>query len=167
LVDAKKQAISLRIGTADLRRIKRLAERLGVHDSDVVRFAVKTMLTKLAPLCDPNTRGRSLVPVFVESGTDIFQHFDLDAVQLDTIINEGADDAECVEHTDLQLLAMTGIRNPMGDLSLRRLGRRATDDTGTFDTEELRSGMLKRYMYDKYGYGEENQPLVESVKKQA
>lgn len=167
MVEAKKQAISLRIGSADLRRIKRLAGRLGVRDSDVVRFAVKTMLAKLAPLCDPNTRGKSLVPVFVEAGTDIFQHFELDAVQLDTIINQGADDTECVEQTDLQLLAMTGLRNNVAELSLRRLGRRSTDETGPFDMEGLRSGPLKRYLYEKYGYGEEAHSRTESVKKQA
>ena len=165
MVEAKKQAISLRIGTADLRRIKRLAERLGVRDSDVVRFAVKTMLAKLAPLCDPTMRGRSLVPVFMEAGADIFQHFDLDAVQLDSIINDGVAGEECVDHTDLQLIAMTGIRNSVADLSLRRLGKEAGEDTGSFNVEELRSGPLKRYLYTKYGYGEEAEALP--VKKQA
>jgi len=167
LVEAKKQAISLRIGSADLRRIKRLAERLGVHDSDIVRFAVKTMLGKLAPLCDPTMRGRSLVPVFVESAAELFQHFNFDAEQLDSIINEGADGAECVDPTDLQLLAMTGVRNSVADLSLRRLGRPSIEDTGTINLEELRSGPLKRYLYDKYGYGEGPQAMVEPVKKQA
>lgn len=165
MVEPKKQAISLRIGSADLRRIKRLAERLGVRDSDVVRFAIKTTLAKLAPLCDPAMRGRNLVPVFVESGTDIFQHFDLDATQLDSIINDGVQGAECVEHTDLQLIAMTGIRNSVAELSLRRLGRLPGEDTGSFDLEELRSGPLKRYLYAKYGYGEDAD--AEPVKKQA
>ena len=165
MLEPKKQAISLRIGSADLRRIKRLAERLGVRDSDVVRFAVKTMLAKLAPLCDPTMRGRSLVPVFVEEGTDLFQHFDFDATQLDSIINNGVQGPECVEHTDLQLIAMTGTHKTVTELSLLRLGKLAAEDTGTFNVEELRSGPLKRYLYTKYGYGGDAD--AEPVKKQA
>ena len=167
MVEAKKQAISLRIGSADLRRIKRLAERLGVRDSDVVRFAIKTTLAKLAPLCDPNVKGRGLVPVFVESGTDIFQHFDLDATQLDAIINEGAQTDECVAHTDLQLLAMTGTHPSLAQLSLRQYAKPTVEDTGQFAIEELRSGPLKRYLYSKYGYADESQAAPEPLKKQA
>ena len=165
MVESRKQAISLRIGSADLRRIKRLAERLGVRDSDVVRFAIKTMMAKLAPLCDPNVRGRGLVPVFVEAGGDIFQHFDLDATQLDSIINDGATGEDSVALTDLQLLAMTGSHPSLAHLSLRRLSK--TEDTGTFAMEELRSGPLRRYLYTKYGYADEEGAIAEPVKKQA
>ena len=166
MVESRKQAISLRIGSADLRRIKRLAERLGVRDSDVVRFAIKTMMAKLAHLCDPNVRGRGLVPVFVEAGGDIFQHFDLDATQLDSIINDGVDGDDCVALTDLQLLAMTGSHPSLAHLSLRRLAK-TTEDTGSFAMEELRSGPLKRYLYTKYGYADDEGGLAEPVQKQA
>ena len=90
-MDSRKQAVSIRMSAADIRSVKRLAERLGVRDSDVIRFAVKVMLGRLAPLHDLGVRGKSLVPVFVESGTDIFRHFELDALRLDSIINQGAD----------------------------------------------------------------------------
>src|ERR1700690_2706069 len=65
---ARKQAISLRVAAPDLRKLKKLAERLGVRDSEVIRFAVKTMLARIAPLCDHSVRGRALLPVFIESG---------------------------------------------------------------------------------------------------
>lgn len=136
-----------------------------MRDSDVIRFAIKTMLAKLAPLCDPNVRGKELVPVFVESGGDLFQHFDLDATQLDAIINEGVTNDDSVAHTDLQLLAMTGTHTNLAHLSLRRLSK-PTEDTGKFALEEMRTGPLKRYLYSKYGYADDEQAL-EPVQKQA
>jgi hypothetical protein len=47
--DARKQTISLRISTADLRKVRKLARRLGTRDSDVIRFALKIMLARLGP----------------------------------------------------------------------------------------------------------------------
>src|SRR5580658_9678769 len=103
--DRRKQAISLRINASDLRKVKKLAERLGTHDSDVVRFALKIMLERLGPLCDQNVRGRALVPVIVEAGRDILHHFDLDFARLEEIVNSGVNKDQAVESDDLQLLA--------------------------------------------------------------
>jgi 16S rRNA U516 pseudouridylate synthase RsuA-like enzyme len=63
VVDQRKQAVSIRLGEGDVRNIKRMAQRLGVRDSDIIRFAVKSMLSRIAPLCDDAIRGRNLVPV--------------------------------------------------------------------------------------------------------
>ena len=70
--DNRKQAVSIRMSRSDVRQIKRLADRLGVRDSDVVRFAIKTMLARLAPLPDPAVTGYGLVPVFMEAGAELF-----------------------------------------------------------------------------------------------
>lgn len=108
----RKQAVSLRIGASELRRVKQLGRRLGVGDSEIIRFAVKAMLAKLAPLCDPNIRGRRLLPMFVdEYATDFLQHFDLDSERLNDIMNTGTDDQTRIEMEDLQLLAMSGMRH--------------------------------------------------------
>ena len=82
---------------SDIRKIKRLALRLGVHDSDIVRFAVKSMLARLEPLHDPEARGRSVLPVFVESGDELVRFFELDALRLDTIINDGLENGRRVD----------------------------------------------------------------------
>src|ERR1700690_4435508 len=103
--DRRKQAMSLRISATDLRKVKKLAERLGTRDSDVVRFALIIMLERLGPLCDQNVRGRALVPVIVEAGHDILHHFDLDFVRLEEIVNSGVDKGQEIESDDLQLLA--------------------------------------------------------------
>jgi len=154
-MDSRKQAVSIRMNAADIRNIKKLAKRLGVKDSDIVRFAVKVMLGKLAPLYDPHATGRRLVPVFVESGTDIFRHFELDAVRLDTIINDGADAASRVDHDDVHLIAMSGIQQSYAKLRLTSLGgpvRNGSAASAAKPAEDDEHGSLRRYLYEKYVY---------------
>jgi hypothetical protein len=90
LAEGRKQAISLRLSAGDIRRIKKLADRLGARDSDVVRFAIKMMLHRMLPLTDPAVRGRSLVPVLAEWGPEAVRHFELDATTLEEIVNGDA-----------------------------------------------------------------------------
>ena len=149
--NGRKQAISLRISAADHRQVKKLAERLGSRDSDVVRFALKSMLQRLGPLCDQKVRGRALVPVIVEAGRDILHHFDLDIARLEEIVNSGADKDKEVEPEDLQLLAAAGIQQTYAQLKLTRIlprpgiaGRRAPE------TEEQFNDRLRSYFYAKY-----------------
>src|SRR5450432_281848 len=88
MANSRKQAISLRIAAADLRKVKKLAERLGARDSDVIRFALKMMLARLGPLYQ-DVRGRALVPVIVDAGRNLLHHFDLDFARLEEIVNAG------------------------------------------------------------------------------
>lgn len=152
-MDRRKQPISIRMSAADLRNVKRLAKRLGVSDSDVVRFATKTMLGRLAPLSDLQICGKRLVPVFVESGTDIFRYLELDAARLEAIINEGADEYSRVDYEDIQLIAMSGIQQSYAKLRLSALGNRkaANGQPVAVDDDELSDG-LRRYLYEKYVY---------------
>ena len=162
-MDSRKQAVSIRMTAADVRNVKRLAKRFGVRDSDIIRFAVKVMLRRLAPLHDPQVRGRSLVPVFVESGNEIFRFFELDAMRLDSIINEGADEGSRVEHEDIQLIAMSGIQQSYARLRLSSIGNNKPNSgnlngrnaagraDGSAEEEELGTS-LRRYLYEKYVY---------------
>jgi hypothetical protein len=110
VVDQRKQAVSIRLGESDIRNIKRIAKRLGVRDSDIIRFAIKSTLNRIAPLCDSEIRGRNLVPVLVESGDELIRYFELDAFRLENIINAQADDGRQVDRDDIALLAMSGLR---------------------------------------------------------
>lgn len=153
-MDRRKQPISIRMSAADLRNVKRLSKRLGVSDSDVVRFATKMMLSRLAPLSDMQICGKRLVPVFVESGTDLFRYLELDAMRLESIINEGADETSRVDHEDIQLIAMSGIQQSYAKLRLSSLGTSKTPvsrPNGAGEQEEL-SSSLRSYLYDKYVY---------------
>ncbi len=133
---------------ADVRKVKRLATRLGVRDSDVIRFAVKNMLARLGPLYDPEVHGRNLVPVFVESGAELLRFFDIDASKLEGIINNGVEADRRVDRDDIALLALTGSQEPYAALKLSELNRseRRRQTPG-----EL-SESLRQYLYAKYVY---------------
>jgi len=146
--EGRKKAVSIRISVSDVRKLKRLAQRLGVRDSDVVRFALKSMLTRLVPLTDPEVRGRNLVPVFVESGAELLRYFDLDAARLESIINDSIGTERRVEREDIALLALTGQQDPYAALKLSELNHK---DGATLRNGEL-SSSLRRYLYDKYVY---------------
>jgi hypothetical protein len=144
--ESRKQAVSIRLGPGDIRKLKLLAERLGVRDSDVIRFALKWTLNRVAPLCDPEIRGKSLVPVFVETGAELIRHFELDAFRLEAIINDGAEDERQVAHDDVALLALAGSQQPYALLRLRQQAG-APEGGSTASIEALR-----QYLYDKYVY---------------
>ncbi len=159
---------------ADVRKIKKLAARLGVHDSDVVRFAVKSMLARLEPLHDPEARGRSVLPVFVESGDELVRFFELDALRLDIIINDGVEAGRRVDRDDVALIAMHATQPPFAAIKLSELaqptahggngngngngnghgngnGSGHTDRVRVLDSADVDAVYsLRRYLYEKY-----------------
>lgn len=148
MVESRKQAVSIRMNGADVRKVKKLASRLGVRDSDVIRFAVKTMLAKLGPLYDPEVHGRNLVPVFVESGAELLRFFDIDATKLEAIINNDVHTERRVDRDDIALLALTGAQEPYAALKLSELEQ--TERPRRSAAELLES--LRQYLYAKYVY---------------
>ena len=145
--------MSIRLGDSDIRHIKRIAKRLGVRDSDVIRFAIKSALTRIAPLCDPAIQGRNLVPVFVESGDELIRYFDLDAFRLDAIINGQVPAGSQVEHDDIALLAMSGLREEYLVMRLKG-GNGGAGESGNGGAGEPngKTNPLRGYLYDKYVY---------------
>ena len=149
MIESRKQAVSIRMNPADLRKVKELARRLSARDSDVIRFAVKAMLGRLAPLFDPQSRGRALVPALVEVGTEFLRFFELDSSRLDALINDEVEDPEKrVSLEDLALLALAGVKEPYAALKLSELNQ--------MDERLLHSGDLtssiRQYLYEKYVY---------------
>jgi hypothetical protein len=145
VVDQRKQAVSIRLGESDIRNIKRVAKRLGVRDSDIIRFAIKSTLNRISPMCDPAIRGRNLVPVLVESGDDLIRYFELDAFRLESIINDQVEEGRQVDRDDIALLAMNGLREEYLVMRLKD-GDPSTDDPAP------RARSLRGYLYDKYVY---------------
>jgi hypothetical protein len=145
VVDQRKQAVSIRLGESDIRNIKRMAKRLGVRDSDIIRFAIKSTLNRTAPLCDPGIRGRNLVPVLVESGDELIRYFELDAFRLEAIINEGVESGRHVDRDDIALLAMSGLRDEYLVMRLKEGSGAPLDGAG-------QDRSLRGYLYDKYVY---------------
>ena len=135
----------MRLGTADIRKIKKLAQCLRARDTDVIRYAIKAMLALLAPLHEGSARGRELLPVFVEMGADLVHHFDLDAARLEAIINDDAPRALRVESEDIGLIAMSAVQQRYALLRLSAIGCEARDETQL-------PASLRSYLYDKYVY---------------
>ena len=158
--EGRKQAVSLRLSAADIRKIKRLSKRLGVRDSDVIRYALKVMLAKLAPLCDAEVRGRSLIPVFVDTGVDILQHFELDEERLEAIINHGVEDGQGVDANDIQLMAMIGMQRNYAKLSLRDLHEKVAAPPISDGLDDTLSTNFRRHLYAKYVQREQPAPAV-------
>jgi len=148
VVEGRKQAVSIRMSSADVRRVKKLARRLGVRDSDVIRYAVRGMLSRLGPLHEPEARGRNLVPVLVEAGPEFLRFFDLDAARLDSIVNDEVDPDKQVSREDLALLAMAGVQEPYAALKLSELSQL---DERLLRSADL-SASLRQYLYEKYVY---------------
>jgi len=136
------------MNVSDVRKVKKLATRLGVRDSDVIRFAVKTMLSRLGPLYDPDVRGRNLVPVFVEFGTELLRFFDLDGARLEAIVNDGVEPGKRVDRDDIALLALTGAQEQYAALKLSELNQHDNSQANAADL----ANSMRQYLYEKYVY---------------
>lgn len=160
MIDHRKQAVSIRLGESDLRNIKRMAQRLGVRDSDIIRFAIKSMLNRNSPLCDEAIRGRNLVPVLVESGDELIRYFEFDAYRLERIINERAEEEARVHRDDIALLAMSGLRE-------QYLRMRLKDGNGSPVEGSGQGHSLRGYLYDKYVYRQDEPKPEEQARPTA
>lgn len=145
--DRRKVAVSIRMSGNDVHKVKNLAARLAVRESEVIRFAVRMLLERVGPLCDREVAGRSLVPVFVEQGTELLRFFDIDAVRLDAIINDGAEPGQKVERADIELLSLAGSQAPYAALRLSELHR---DPLANGPGAAGVSTPLRQYLYEKY-----------------
>lgn len=139
---ACKKNISVRLGIADLRRMKEIALRLGVKESDIFRFAVKSLSTRLMPLINRQLTGVPMLVALLESGEELLRHFEFDTYQLHKLIN-GVDGEQCVTDEDIELLAI-GIINSeyIADQLSARLSSRV-DSANAFDA--LHQYLLKKY----------------------
>lgn len=165
---SRKQAVSIRLSAGDIRKVKRLGERLGVRDSDVIRFALKWALNRVAPLCDPEIRGRSLVPMFVETGGDLIRHFELDAFRLDAIVNAGVERDQRVDHDDIALLAIAGLQQPYALFRLRTNGSgHGNSGVDVVAAPTASIDALRQHLYDKYVYADRSDRRFEDPARDA
>jgi hypothetical protein len=135
----RKKAVSFRLASSDVRTIKTIATRLGARDSDVARFALKLLLSRIAPFADTDLRGRRLLPAFLEVGEEMIRHFELDVPRLKAIINDGAVGEQRVDENDIVLLAMSASGSSYAAMHLEDFAKHA----GTLEG-------LRGYLYDKY-----------------
>lgn len=150
-MEGRKQAISIRLGTTDLRNLRKLARRMNVRHSDIIRFAIRTSIARLGPLLEADMKGKDLVPMFVESGADLVRYLDLDAAALEAIINADATEKQRVDRADIMLLAGLGGLLPYMRLRLSASLREGLVAEPKAEAEDEKVGVtLRRYFYDKY-----------------
>ncbi len=141
--DKDSRAYSVRLAGADLRRLKAVSERLGVTESDLIRFALRHVLGRLSPLHDIESKGASLLPVFVEFGNELTSYFDLDESRLEGILNDGIESDRRVDREDVGLLLMAG-------LEVTRLYARLSEVTDLHNDPETVMEDFRKYLYSKY-----------------
>ncbi|MGH8535855.1 MAG: hypothetical protein ACREXM_05155 [Gammaproteobacteria bacterium] len=142
--DNAKRNVSLRVDTTDYGKIKSIARRFRVRESEVFRFMIKLGLATLAPLFDHRARGKDVMPVFVEHGSEITKYFNLDAVSLERVINGDLDEPDGrVDGEDVGLLAMATMPERYLCAKLRELIAEPVASAKAAET-------LKNYLTGKY-----------------
>jgi hypothetical protein len=109
------------------------------------------MLSRMLPLCDPQIRGRHLVPWLAEWGPEALRHFELDATSLDEIVNGGAPPEERIDLEDINLLLMVSTQESYAKLSLRALAAASRPPATGDRRDESPAGAIRRHLYQKYG----------------
>jgi len=106
-MQTKRKNISVRMSSWEQKRVREIAERLGVKESDMIRYSISNTLGKLMPFHDRSYKGASLMPAVLDSAEELLRYFHLDAEQLNKIINEGVDDPhKRVAEEDLEMLVL-------------------------------------------------------------
>ncbi|HVL00513.1 MAG TPA: hypothetical protein VM553_11915 [Dongiaceae bacterium] len=141
---AKKQHVSVRLTESDHRKMKEIARRLGVKESDLFRFIVKNSLSKLLPFQDGAIRGADLVPALLDCGQELARYFDLDSDQLDQIVNGGLEEThKKIDKEDLDILVMSGASDHYAMVKLAALTHQPIEKENLFV-------VLKNYFLGKY-----------------
>jgi len=106
-----KEMVAVRLDPADRKRLKVVAERLEVNDSDLLRYAVKLMLADFAPLTDQALEGAEVLGAFIEHGPEKARWLDLDVEKLDRILHENLEDEGLRVSRDDIALALGGSQS--------------------------------------------------------
>lgn len=147
-MEHRKQLVSVRLCHADVERIRAIAGRLRVRESDVIRFALRLAFSKLAPLLDVDAHGADLIPIFLECGPELTYHFDLDSRTLDSILNDGVEDShKKIDSGDIELIAALHLPSYHTHAKIKALPKLEMGHLSL-------SGALQQYLYEKYIHSE-------------
>jgi len=146
-MENKTCCISVRLSENEHQKIKTTAEKLGVRNSDFIRYAIRTALTRLSALHNSDLCGTALLPTMVEHCNELNRHFDLDADKLDAIINAQTNEPERrVARNDIELLALCGM-------SVEIIQERFRQVTGIEIKNNEIYQFMRNYLVEKYQHG--------------
>lgn len=140
---SNKKNISVRLSESDLRRLKDIATRLQVKDSDLFRFAVKLMLSQMMPLLRKDMRGIDVLLTLLDAGGEMLRYFEFDSHQIDKIVNKGIDEDRRISMDDIDLVAIAMLNQTYLKAQLLEMG--VLEKGGDNPVAALR-----HYLYSKY-----------------
>lgn len=144
---SKSTCISVRLRGSDIDKIKAIARRLDVSDSEIFRFGIRLALSRLLPLLDDQACGFRVLPVFVDNDAELVRHFNMDAAHLDLVINDHCGDpGNRVDPADLNLLTLHGLPSDYLRMRVQELVGEAVEGAAVWKA-------LRTYLYRKYGRG--------------
>lgn len=139
--------ISVRLAHSDIQRFKELSNRLGIRESDLLRFSIKNVLSKLVLLNDMSVRGADLIPIWLECGSFLMENFEIDSHKLNEIFNSNLlPNDQKIDAEDIELMAMSKL-NPIYMIKkLSSICERPIDPQNANEA-------LKKHLYEKYILG--------------
>lgn len=136
--------ISVRLHDAEISSLKAIANRLGAQDSNVIRYALQALLSRLAPLANREMQGTELLPLLIDHGPELAREFHVSLDQLEEIVNDkNIDPRRAVDREDLALLLMSDLPSDYVQVRLNQLAARHL--SGRVSNPDL-----KEYLYRKY-----------------
>jgi hypothetical protein len=82
-----KEIVAVRLEPSERRRLKAIAARLRVSETELMRYAIKAALDEFAPLTDQSQEGAELLPVFLQNPGLKTRLLGLDAEKIDSILH--------------------------------------------------------------------------------
>ncbi|MDY6920894.1 MAG: hypothetical protein SV765_11875 [Pseudomonadota bacterium] len=108
-----------------------------------MRFTVKQTLQRLLPFRKGGSKGVDLVPALVECGPDLCHYLELDAADLNRIVNFGLQSEEAaVDQEDLEILVAAGATPPY---IRHRIANKRQGGLAELDRQPV-----KQHFFDKY-----------------
>lgn len=144
--------VSLRLSVADRKKVKMVADQLGVAESDVFRFAITQTLDRLAPLHNKNATGEELLGTFLDFGSELADYFEITPQRLERLLTDHAGIAEKIEPKDVEMLTMASTAETNGRAALNE------NPHGT-DSASLRAETMREYFFAKYIRSTDDRPV--------
>jgi hypothetical protein len=138
-----KEMVAIRLTPVARRKIKAVAARLRIKESDMLRFAIDIALQHLEPLSDQVKEGAEIMAPIIEHGSLFVRSLEMDVAEVDRILNGDLENpALRVETPDVEM-ALSGRQNSgYVDWWKERVTAPPAIDSRALET--------KTYLYEKY-----------------
>ena len=143
--DNAKRSVSIRMNTSDFGKIRTIARRLRVRESEIFRYLMRRSLKAVGPLYQNDTRRREMIYVLMENNGGLISEFNLDTEKIARLFEQVcSQDDEQLDDDDLELLAMVNMPEKFLALRLSEIVGQKIEPSDAAAT-------LNEYLDNKYG----------------